>query len=157
MLVVFPFGLLAASFIFDIFFLIFRNAAFPVVAFYMIAAGVIAGLVAAVFGLLDWLGIPKGTRASSIGAMHGLGNLTIVILFAISWFLRRQGVTFVPDTLAFILSLVGVALALVTGWLGGEMVYRLGVNVEPGANENAPSSLSGKPASSASARRSNGA
>jgi hypothetical protein len=37
-------------------------------------------------------------------------------------------------------------LALVTGWLGGELVERLGVGVDEGAHLQAPSSLSGKPA-----------
>jgi uncharacterized membrane protein len=154
MLVVFPFGLLATSFIFDILYLIIRNLVFPTVSYYMIAAGVLGGLAAALFGFLDWLGLDKGTRARSIGAVHGLGNFVIVVLFAISWLLRRPDPNFVPGTFAFLLSLLGVALALVTGWLGGELVYRMGVSVEPGANENAPSSLSGKPASSTGSRRS---
>lgn len=34
-------------------------------------------------------------------------------------------------------------LALVTGWLGGELVNRLGVGVDTGAHLDAPSSLSG--------------
>jgi len=46
--------------------------------------------------------------------------------------------------LAIILSGIAVALALVTGWLGGELVTRLTVGVDDGANLDAPSSLSGK-------------
>jgi len=37
-------------------------------------------------------------------------------------------------------------IALFGGWLGGELVDRLGVGVDRGANLNAPSSLSGRPA-----------
>lgn len=48
---------------------------------------------------------------------------------------------------AFVLGFIAVALALVTGWLGGELVDRLGVGVDNGAHLNAPSSLSGRPAS----------
>ena len=51
-----------------------------------------------------------------------------------------------PSTGAFVLSFIAVALALVTGWLGGELVDRLGVGVDRGAHLDAPSSLSGKPA-----------
>jgi uncharacterized membrane protein len=106
----------------------------------MIAAGVIGGLLAAPFGLIDWIGIPAGTRAKVVGAMHGAGNVVVVLLFAWSWYLRR------PDPLtssspALGLSLAGILLALVTGWLGGELVDRLGVRVDEGANVNAPSSL----------------
>jgi hypothetical protein len=53
---------------------------------------VIWGLLAAFFGLLDWLGIPNGTRAKSIGLWHGVGNVAVVLLFGASWFLRRAGV-----------------------------------------------------------------
>ncbi|HYP39865.1 MAG TPA: hypothetical protein VEX13_05850, partial [Chloroflexia bacterium] len=52
----------------------------------------------------------------------------------------------VPGTLGFVLALIAVVIALVTGWLGGELVDRLGVGVDQGANLNAPSSLSGQPA-----------
>jgi hypothetical protein len=45
----------------------------------------------------------------------------------------------------FALSCIGLALALATGWLGGELVDRLGNGVEDDANPNAPSSLSGRP------------
>jgi uncharacterized membrane protein len=54
----------------------------------MIAAGVITGLVAAPFGFIDWLAIPQGTRARRIGALHGIGNVVVVVLFAVSWLLR---------------------------------------------------------------------
>jgi hypothetical protein len=40
-----------------------------------------------------------------------------------------------------VLSVIGVLLALVGGWLGGELVERLGVAVHQGANLNAPNSL----------------
>ena len=41
----------------------------------MIVAGIIGGLAAAPFGLIDWLAIPKRTRAKRIGLLHGLGNV----------------------------------------------------------------------------------
>lgn len=51
-----------------------------------------------------------------------------------------------PITPAIWLAGVGVGIALITGWLGGELVDRLGIGVHEGANPNAPSSLSGRPA-----------
>ena len=142
MLVVLPLGVLAMSLVFD---LIARVGDMPKLheaAFYMIAAGVISGLVAAVFGLIDFLAIPSGTRAKKIGAMHGIGNVVVVVLFAASWWLRRDSAAN-PETLAIVLSAAAAALACVTGWLGGELVDRLGVGVDQGANLNAPSSLRG--------------
>jgi uncharacterized membrane protein len=148
MLVVFPIGLLATAVIFDILYLITANPALPTVSFYMIAAGVIGGLLAAIFGFIDWLALPNNSRAKSIGGWHGIGNVVIVVLFAISWLLRGGAANFVPSGLALLLSFAGVGLALITAWIGGELVYRLGVGVDPGANVNAPSSLT-EPSASA--------
>jgi uncharacterized membrane protein len=141
MLVVFPLGLLSGAVIFDIVSLISGNSLFHVVSFWMIAAGLIGGLLAAIVGFLDWSGLRSGTRAKSIGGWHGLGNLVIVLLFAASWWLRSGAQNNTPSTTAFILSLLGFLLALVTGWLGGEMVYQLGIAVDEMAHENAPNSL----------------
>lgn len=152
-LIVFPLGLLATAVIFDVVYMITANVSFPTVSFYMIAAGIIGGLLAAIFGLIDWLALPSNTRAKSIGLWHGIGNVLIVLLFAVSWLLRRDNANFVPDSLALILSFAGFALALVTGWIGGELVYRLGVAVDPGANVNAPSSLSERPPAASETRR----
>lgn len=145
-LIVFPLGLLATAVIFDIIYLITDRQGFATAAAYMIAAGIIGGLVAAVFGLIDWLGIPPRTRAKRIGAVHGLGNVVIVVLFAISWLLRSDAPGWAPNGAALTFSFAGAVLALFTAWLGGELVERLAVSVYPGAELNSPSSLSGQPA-----------
>src|SRR5207249_7644710 len=88
---------------------------------------------------------PGGTRAKRIGLLHGVGNVVVVALFAASWWLRRPAPS-APGTLPVAIAAVAVAIALVTGWLGGELVDRLGVGVDDGANLDAPSSLSGRPA-----------
>ena len=142
MLIPLPLGVLSMAVIFDVLALVGGWTRLQEAAYYMIAAGVISGLVAAIFGLIDYLAIPKGTRAKKIGAIHGIGNVIVVVLFALSWLLRRDD----PDaahTMATIIAVAGAALAGVTGWLGGELVDRLGVGVDDGAHLNAPSSLSG--------------
>jgi uncharacterized membrane protein len=141
MLIIFPLGLLATAVIFDVIYLVSGNALWTEMAFYLIAAGIIGGLLAAVFGLIDWLSLPSSTRAKTIGLWHGAGNVLVVVLFGVSWLLRL-GTPRDPGGLALIFSFVAVVLALVTGWLGGELVDRLGVGVDQGAHLNAPSSLS---------------
>ncbi|GHO70451.1 membrane protein [Ktedonobacter sp. SOSP1-52] len=143
MLIAFPLGLLATSLVFDIVHWITGNGFFSHVAFWMIAAGVIGGLLAAIFGLIDWLIIPSGTRAKTVGMFHGVGNVVIVVLFIVSWLLRMNTQTN-PSVLAYALSVVGVVLALITSWLGGELVDRLGVGVDEGAHLDTPSSLRGQ-------------
>jgi uncharacterized membrane protein len=140
MLVVFPLGLLATAVVFDVIALARSQGYWSELAFWMIAAGVITGLLAAPFGFVDWLAIPSGTRAKRIGAVHGLGNVLIVLLFATSWLMRRNAPA-APQQVALALSFVAGGSALITGWLGGELVDRLAVGVDEGAHLDAPSSL----------------
>jgi len=142
MLVVFPLGLLATSVVFDVIHLVHRNATMNTVAYWMMAAGIVGALVAAPFGTIDWLAVPSGTRAKRIGALHGGGNLVVSLLFIASWLERGDSAT-PPGVLALTLSFAGAGLALLTAWLGGELVSRLGVGVYDDANVQAPSSLDG--------------
>src|SRR5256714_6217344 len=84
MLIVFPLGLLPVASIFDIVYLYTHNGRWADISFWLIAAGVIGGLLAAVFGLIDLIGIPSGTPAKSIGLLHGLTNVVLVLLFLVS-------------------------------------------------------------------------
>ena len=81
MLIVLPLGLFAIAVLFDVIYLATSDPTFAEVAFWNITVGIVGGLLAAVFGLIDWLAIPKDTRAKRIGAWHGGGNVVIVLLF----------------------------------------------------------------------------
>ena len=143
MLVAFPLGLLAMALVFDVVHLVTGNGYWSEIAYWMIAVGVITGLLAAPFGFIDWLGIPNGTRAKRVGALHGVGNVIVVLLYAGSWLIRRDDPR-LPEVLAYVLAFLGGGLAMFTGWLGGELVDRLGVGVDEGAHVNAPSSLAAR-------------
>ena len=73
-MIVFPLGLLATAVIFDILYLATANRTWSTVSFWMIAAGIIGGLLAAVFGLIDYLYIPAGTRAKRIKTLSRAGE-----------------------------------------------------------------------------------
>jgi uncharacterized membrane protein len=109
-----------------------------VLAFWTIVAGLIGGTLAALTGLIDYLGIPAGTRAKRIGAYHAILNVMIVVLFLISALGRAHSG---PKLEYLILGWIGVGIALISGWLGGELVERLGVGVDKRADLNAPSSV----------------
>jgi uncharacterized membrane protein len=144
MLIPFPLGVLTMSVVFDLIALaLSRHVPLFTAAYYMIAAGIVSGLLAAVFGAIDFLAIPPNTRAKRIGAMHGIGNVIVVALFAGSWLLRRDHPGD-PGMMAIALSIAAAAIAGVTGWLGGELVDRLSVGVDDGAHVDAPSSLTGR-------------
>ncbi len=123
-LIVFPLGLLATSFFFDLGYLLTERMELGVVASWLIFAGVIGGVIAALFGLLDFTGIPRGTRARRVGALHGGGNVVVALLFAASWLLRRDEPGH-PEALAIALSGLGVLLIVATAWLGAELAERM--------------------------------
>src|SRR5215210_9084063 len=90
-LIVFPLGLLSTAVIFDVIYLATGSEGWTTISFWLIAGGVIGGLVAAVPGLIDWWTvIPSNTRAKSVGLIHGIGNVIVVVLFLVSCLLRRD-------------------------------------------------------------------
>lgn len=141
MLIVFPLGLLVTAAVFDVLYLVTDRSTFATAAAFTIAGGVLGGAAAGLTGWLDWFAIPTGTRAKRVGLVHGLGNVLVLALFAVSWLLRQMEDGWEPTDLALVLGFAGVAIGGVTGWLGGELVERLGVSVDDGAHLDAPSSL----------------
>jgi len=128
-LVTLPIGAWVASLVFDI-----AGAAtgerevFGPGAALLIAIGIVAAVLAAVPGLLDFTGIAAGTRAKQLALTHMAINLTVVAVFAISWILRvtSEDATNVAGVVLSVLGLLGLG---VSGFLGGELAYRHGVRV----------------------------
>jgi uncharacterized membrane protein len=97
-------------------------------AFYTMAGGLIGALLAALPGLMDYRSLTD-SPAKKTAMVHMLMNLTIVVLFAVNLWWRTQRPPDVGGPL--FLSIVGVVLLGISGWLGGELVYIHGVAVEP--------------------------
>ena len=126
MLVVFPIGLWVFSFVMDLVHFFGKGSQiWEVIALYTMVGGIIGALCAAVPGFIDFLST-KG-KVRSIAKMHMGLNLTLVVLYVINTFLRLEGAFAAP----IILSLIGIILLVISGWLGGEMVYVHGAAVEP--------------------------
>ena len=141
MLIVFPLGLLGASVVFDIIRIVSGHAAFAMVSYWLIAAGIVGGVLAAIPGLIDWYAIPMATRAKSVGRRHAIVVVIAIAIFFVSWRIRAGAVDFVASPIALALSILAAFLASIGGWLGGELVERLGMSVHDGAHLDAPSSL----------------
>ena len=144
-LIPFPLGLLGTAVLFDLIDAFGGSDALGQAAHYMIVAGIVSGLIAAIPGAIDWAAIPDGTRAKRVATTHGAGNVAIVVAFVIAWLVRRDNAAD-PSTAILVLEVVAVLGAVVTGWLGGELVDRLAVGVDRGAHLDAPSSLTGRSA-----------
>lgn len=141
MLVPIPAGLFIVGALLDIVDTFVTADWIPVVSFWNLALGIAAGLFAAIFGAIDLSKVPGATRAKRVGVIHGLGNVVAVAFFAVAVWSRRDNPSYATDTLALTLEVLAFAILGVTAWLGGELVDRLGVGVDDGANMNAPSSL----------------
>ena len=135
-LIAFPIGLLSTSAIFDVLWRWSGDPKWTPIAFYVIEVGLVGGALAAVFGLIDYLAIPPGTRARRVGAFHGIASALLLTLFLASWLVRRGAIES-PPPLALFFSFAGVALIGVAGWLGGELVTRFAVGVYEGAQLDA--------------------
>lgn len=123
-LVVFPLGLLATSFFFDLAFMATGRPQLGVAGSWIILAGVGGGAVASVFGMTDWLAIPRGTRARRVGVVHGVGNALVAVLFAVGWILRRDAPGH-PSAAEIALSATGVLLIVITALLGSEVAKEM--------------------------------
>jgi uncharacterized membrane protein len=64
-----------------------------------------------------------------IALFHMGINLTVVALYAVNFWLRLQGA---QNSTGVWLSMIGIGLLVVSGWLGGKMVYEHGVGVDRG-------------------------
>ena len=133
MLIPFPFALWTFSLIADaIYYFGGHNSVWETVAFYTLAGGIVGGVLAAVPGIIDYFSI-KDKKVSNIAAWHARANVLALLLFAGSLYLRTDSGSRIVDgslTIPVLMSLLGVILISVSGWLGGEMVYRHHVGVE---------------------------
>jgi len=122
-LVTLPIGFLVGVLLSDLAFWRTADPFWARASIWLVAAGVITALLAAIFGFIDFVTIRR-VREHATGWIHFIGNLVAVALSAISWFLRAQDTVgaVVPAGLA--LSVVVVLILLVTGWLGGELTFR---------------------------------
>ena len=141
MLIVLPLGLFVAAVVFDAIYLWRGFSTLRTVGFWNIGGGIVGGLIAAVFGLIDWLAIPARTRAKNIGIWHALSNVAAILVFAYVFWMRYSSPGFATTRGLFVVQICAVIIPLVGGWLGGELVDRLGVGIDNDANLNAPNSI----------------
>jgi uncharacterized membrane protein len=123
-----PIGLWIFSIVSD---LIFKfglgGAVWNDVALYTLAGGIIGALIAALPGFIDLVGLTN-PKTKSIAIWHMLINLLAVVLYCVNFWLRMHRAP--GDNVPILLSIIGVVLIIISGWLGGEMVYVRGVAVK---------------------------
>jgi uncharacterized membrane protein len=128
MLIPFPLALWSTSFAVDVLFYFLRHPTLLVIAKFMIAAGCLGAIAAAIPGIIDWLAINDG-EVKRVANWHARLNVLALVVFAISLFLRIGRYSELVGrrlTVPFLFSLVGMILISISGWLGGELVFHYG-------------------------------
>ena len=140
MLIAFPVTFYTTTLIAFIAYAITDNLTWWQIALRANVAGVITAAIAALPGLIDWIGgIPSNTPAKATGRNHMLLNLASSGLFVINLVLHRNqwiamrdisAATLAPAPgLALVLSILGVACMLAAGFLGWKLVQTHHVGV----------------------------
>lgn len=134
-LITIPIGTWTASVIFDIIgFIADDPEPYAVASRILILIGLVGGVVAAVFGLLDMSQIERGTPARRTALIHMSLNLGIMVLFLVN-LLVRLGDPEQISVFGFVLTIVALLALAVSGWLGGKLSYHYGVRVADEATQ----------------------
>ena len=96
------------------------------VAFYTLAGGIVGALLAAIPGLVDLISL-QDPGLKRTGIAHMLIMLLSVGTFCVDFWLRWKGTH--NETLPLILSIAGVIVVFIGGWIGAELVHVHGVSV----------------------------
>lgn len=131
-LVAFPIGLWITSFAVDILFYVTRHSTLLIISKFLIAAGCIGAVAAAIPGIIDWWSLAE-PGVVKVANWHARLNIAALVVFAISLYLRMRSHGHLVGhrlMIPFGISLVGIILITISGWLGGELVYKHGVGVQ---------------------------
>jgi len=156
MLVTIPIGLWIFSLVCD--FIALRSGnpgTWATASFYAMVGGILGALAAALPGLVDLLSLRR-TPVLPTAVKHMALNLTIVVLYVINAWMRHGDITVAPSGAPLVLSLIAIAMLLVSGWLGGKMVFEAGVAVHTEDMGTAAADDRWAPARASTARTSTG-
>ena len=136
MFVHYPIALWTTSVFTDVIYYFARHHTLVVISKYLIAAGILGAIAAAIPGLVDWTGITQ-TTVKKVATRHMVLNILALVLFAVSLYLRMTdyGAPLVGFHLKipFVVSVLGWLVIVISASLGGKLVYehRMGVNEAP--------------------------
>lgn len=130
-LVVVPIGAWLASLVFDIASRVVDEGGrgYREGAELLVAIGIIGAVLAAFWGLLDFVRIPKRTTAHRVGLTHLILNDVVLVAFVVSFIWRRNVDDDQTPVGLIVLSVAALLVLGVSGWLGGKLAYRYGVRV----------------------------
>jgi uncharacterized membrane protein len=127
MLIPFPIGFFTGALVCDVILWFTHNPFWPQVSVVLIGFGIVGALLAAVFGFIDYGTAPMSDAAKSTATRHMVLNLLTVVIFAVALWLRWNDNV---STAGIVLTVIGVIVLGVSGYLGGHLAYHYGVGVD---------------------------
>jgi uncharacterized membrane protein len=147
MLIPFPITCLVGAFVTDLLFLNTGDRGFATASHWLIGFGIATSLLAAVFGMIDYMGDDR-IRRLGVALQHMLANVTASVISVINFIVRMDDTASDVPSLGVFLSGAVVLILVYSGWLGGHMVYRHRVGVQ-----ETPDKISGYDADGSGERR----
>lgn len=123
LLIVFPVAFLVTVLLTDAVFWFTKYSFWAQASYWLLIGGLVTGVVAAITGLLDFVRIYRA-REHKAGWIHLIGNVIVLVLSGINLLIRWNNIADAISPWGLILSLTVATLLGVTGWYGGELVYR---------------------------------
>lgn len=129
-LVSFPIAFLTGSFLFDTAGWLLEKQDLHQTAYWIQITGVGFALLAAVPGLIDYIyTVPPDSSAKKRATRHALTNVITLALFTGIWLYRSD--TSASIFLILVLEMAALILLTLAGWMGGTLVYRNQIGVNP--------------------------
>jgi nitrite reductase/ring-hydroxylating ferredoxin subunit/uncharacterized membrane protein len=130
-LIPFPFAFLYGAFAFDLLGRLSGRESLWTTGVHLALAGIGTALVAAVPGAIDYVyTVPPESSGKKRATKHAVVNLSAVALFALAWWIRGAAEV-PPGPIILVLEAVGVGLLTAGGWMGGVLVNRNQIGVDP--------------------------
>jgi uncharacterized membrane protein len=129
MLIPFPITCLVGAFVTDILFLHFGDAGFASASKWLLGFGIATALLAATFGLIDFMGDDRIRRLGH-ALQHMIANVAAVVVAVVNLAVRLSGDSTQVGSLGVFLSGATVLILLFSGWRGGDLVYKHGIGVQ---------------------------
>lgn len=128
MLIPFPIAFLVGALVSDLVFWSLGDEFWARVSLYLLGAGIVMALLAALAGFTDFMG-DRRIRALGHAWQHMLGNLLAVAIAAANFIIRLDDPATAILPAGLILSAVVALMLVFTGWRGGDLVYKHRVGV----------------------------
>ncbi|WP_174285805.1 DUF2231 domain-containing protein [Sphingomonas bacterium] len=123
LLAAYPIACFTGAFLTDIAYAETYNMQWANFSIWLITAGLVMGVLAAVVGIVDFVA-SKRVRAHRPGWFHSVGNALVLLLSLWNAFVHSRDAYTSVVPMGIILSGIVTVLVLVTAWIGNSIVYR---------------------------------